>query len=353
MSDNPLVSVIMPVFNGETFLKESIQSILNQTYKNFEFIIINDGSTDTSASILSHFTNKDNRIKIYTFLDNAGVVRCLNKGIELSQGKYIARMDADDISLPNRLKKQVLFLEQNPKYYLIGSQTEMINQKGKQLGVFTQLYSSYEELKISSLFYSPFSHPTIMIKKEFLNSTSYHSDFHKIEDYDLWIRLLENNFASNLNETLLLYRIHPGQETQNENNIRVSNLKKLYRRQFKLYGISFSEIDLETHLLIPGSNAIQLSLEQIKELDIWLQKLHNQLLNINRFENKYLNNIFKRVWRDICLKGKQNGYRTYFIFKKGKFYTNKENKGLLFYFFSHRYFSFLHSIYFKLRPISK
>ena len=111
---NPLVSILMPVYNSEKYLREAIKSILNQTFTNFELIIINDGSTDNSLKIIKSF--KDNRIKIIKNKGNLGLIKTLNKGIDLAQGKYIARMDADDIAMPKRLEKQIAFFNENPDY---------------------------------------------------------------------------------------------------------------------------------------------------------------------------------------------------------------------------------------------
>lgn len=349
MSYNPLVSVIMPVYNGEAYLRESILSILHQTYKNIEFIIINDGSVDSSAVILSEFVEMDERILIHNNNKNQGVTTCLNQGLSLANGELIARMDADDISLPKRLEKQILYLKENPDCSLVGCQTEFIFNKRKPSGIYSQYPTDHETLKISSLFYSPFSHPTVMFRKEICSEFNYDSNYYKIEDYDLWTRIINDNIVANLNERLLYYRMHASQETQTENSIRLANLKKLYRRQFENHHISFSENDLETHLLIPGSNVIQLNLEQIEIIEKWLLNLFNQIQKKDTFNSDQLNKVFSVVWNNVCLKGKHNGINAYSKLKSSTFYNNKISNSIFYYFLSHHFFSQLHKIYFKIK----
>ena len=127
MSTNPLVSVLMSVYNGDRYLDEAIDSILSQTYENFEFIIINDGSTDHTKDILSSYSNQDNRIRVF-HQKNHGLTFSLNRGLELSRGKYVARMDADDISSPRRLEEQINYLRANPEVGVLGTQMEIINE---------------------------------------------------------------------------------------------------------------------------------------------------------------------------------------------------------------------------------
>ena len=133
MSKIPDISVLMPVFNSERYLKTAIESILNQTFQDFELIIVDDGSTDASENIIRSFESE--KIFSYKNAGNIGLIATLNRGIDLCRGKYIARMDADDVSLPTRLEKQFNFLKKNPEYALVGSNAERIDDKNKHLRV--------------------------------------------------------------------------------------------------------------------------------------------------------------------------------------------------------------------------
>jgi len=208
LDNDILVSVILPVYNAQKYLVEAIESILNQTYKNFELIIINDGSTDDSYTIINKYTKYDNRI-VFINRANKGLVYSLNEGIKASKGKYIARMDADDISLSERFRKQVSYMEKE-NLDICGSHYLLIKENGDINGLnLTPL--THEMCVISLASKVPFAHPNVMIKKEFLdaNNICYGQSKYKIaEDFDLWIRMYEKGaLFGNLNEILFKYRI--------------------------------------------------------------------------------------------------------------------------------------------------
>lgn len=199
-----LVSVIIPVYNAGEFVKASVDSILAQTYTGFEIIIINDGSTDNSLAILENI--HDARIKIFS-QPNAGIAAALNKGIELSKGKYIARQDADDISLPQRFEKQVRFLEVNNAYGLVGGQAEIIDRSGKAVNRFLKHATTNGKLQYDLLWNSPFVHPALMIRREcFERAGGFYTGKELFEDYDMWSRIALHYKLANLPEILLQYR---------------------------------------------------------------------------------------------------------------------------------------------------
>ncbi len=197
-----LVSVVMPVFNAEEFLSEAINSILLQSFEDFEFIIIDDWSTDSTQSIVEWFT--DSRIRFFQNEENIWVARTLNKGIKLSKWKYIARMDADDISFSNRLKRQVYLIEHSD-YSIIWSWISIIDSKWIVSG--TRKYS--REFYPSIGFESPVAHPSVMYKKSIMLELSWYDvNIKYAEDYDLWIRAKQAGFLwVNIQETLLYYRM--------------------------------------------------------------------------------------------------------------------------------------------------
>ena len=211
-SKHSVISVVMSVHNGERFLREAVASILNQTYTDFEFIIFDDCSSDGSAAILQSFA--DPRIRIYTNEKNIGLTNSLNKCLALAQGKYIARMDADDISLPTRFAKQVRFLNEHPAIALVGTWMECIDAEGRSLSrVDTPIEPNLikdEMLKMNCI-----AHPSVMFRKDVVLAVGgYRTTLGRYaQDYDLWLRLLEQYQISNLPEHLLLYRMHPRQIT--------------------------------------------------------------------------------------------------------------------------------------------
>lgn len=205
---SPIVSVIMPVYNSEKYLSEAIESILAQTLTDFEFLIFDDGSTDNSKLIIDSYAKKDKRIYTYCSSQNQGYTLHLNIGLEKARGPYIARMDSDDISMPNRLEDQVNFLNENPSVVVVGSSSIIIDESSSQIGLdIRQSDSSY--LFWQSFFTNPVSHPTVMFRKEVvLNIGSYDINKEPSEDYDLWTRILKKNDISNIIPPLLKYRKH-------------------------------------------------------------------------------------------------------------------------------------------------
>lgn len=207
------VSVLMSVYNGEMYLKEAIESILKQTYKNFEFLIIDDASTDSSLKIIKSF--KDKRIKVFRNKNNLGLTKSLNIGIKLAKYKYIARMDADDISLKDRLKKQVLYLEEHPDCLLVATKVRVIDSSGNP-GLPWEADFTFSESK-SIKAYLPIdnciAHPSVMFRKD--DFGLYNEDYKNSQDYAKWLELvLKGYILEKLDEELLLYRIHKNSITK-------------------------------------------------------------------------------------------------------------------------------------------
>ena len=214
-----MVTVLMPVYNASKFLKEAIDSILNQTFGDFEFLIINDGSTDNSELIIKGYT--DNRIK-YHYQSNQGVAVTLNNGLKLATRKYIWRHDADDISLPNKLEEEVRFLEANPEISLCACQVAFMTETGKIAWGYRQPGSEYfqdqpfknvERNQFNP--YSPITHGTVLIKTEVMHALKgYRNEFITSEDVDLWLRFLTEYKGVVLNQCLSLHRLSNASATK-------------------------------------------------------------------------------------------------------------------------------------------
>ncbi len=204
---NPRLTVLMSVYNSDKFLGRAVESILNQTYKDFEFIIINDGSTDNSSRILKEYEQTDKRIRVYD-QQNKGLIDSLNRGCRLARGEYIARMDADDISLPERLEKQIDFLKRHVEIGILGTWTEIIDTQGNHKYIKRRPVSS-KLIEWSLLFKNSIAHPSVMMRRDIIEKLNYYRpQAHHIEDYDLWTRAIEVTQIANLPSILLLHRIH-------------------------------------------------------------------------------------------------------------------------------------------------
>ena len=204
--DTPVISVVMSVYNGEKYLRESIESILNQTYKNFEFIIINDGSKDNSIDTLLEHQVRDPRIVVVN-QNNVGLTRSLNRAIELSRCEYIARQDADDISLPTRLEKQLNYMVNHPEVAVIGCLGDVFNVNGVLRTGRDPKYSR-KGIKRHLASKNLFMHGSAMMRKSCLAKVGFYREFFRhSQDYDLWLRLSERFDLAILPEPLYQYRI--------------------------------------------------------------------------------------------------------------------------------------------------
>lgn len=222
------ISVLMSVYNGEKHIREAIESILNQTYRNFDFIILDDASTDTTPQIIQSMAHQDDRIKILKNRRKLGLTKSLNKGLALAEGKYLARMDADDISLPDRFVNQVDFLDTNPEIGVGGTAYRVIDEEGK-VGQIHHPLTAPIILRWSSYFKNPLVHSTVVMRREILkNEEGYDERFKTAQDYDLWQRLGGKTRLANLPDVLLYLRKHDENITyqknveQRENSHRVS-----------------------------------------------------------------------------------------------------------------------------------
>lgn len=207
MKEEPLITVIMPVYNAEKYLEEAIESVLNQTYKNIEFIILNDGSTDRSLEIVQRFQKQDLRVQLINNKKNLKQPKTRNKGLKLAHGKYIANMDADDISLPQRFSIQVEFMEQNPDIDICGAYAEVIggDKRSKIMPPITDA-----DIKDRLPFSCALVHPTVMFRRTSVEKYEirYNEDFRYAQDFELWSRLVWQGVKfHNISEVLLLYRM--------------------------------------------------------------------------------------------------------------------------------------------------
>lgn len=208
---SPLVSVVMSVYNGEPFLRAAVESILDQSFCDLEFIIVNDGSTDRSAALLDLYQKNDPRVRVY-HQENRGLIESLNRGLAVASGKYIARMDADDIAIKDRLKWQVQFMDQRSELGVLGGAVEVIDSSGQAVG---SLRFPIRDRAIKARLLGGeccICHPTALIRSDAIHFVGgYRSVVVDAEDYDLWLRIADRFQLGNLELPLLKYRRHPNQ----------------------------------------------------------------------------------------------------------------------------------------------
>ncbi len=201
------VSILMCVYNGESYLKEAIESLLGQTLNDFEFIIVNDGSTDKTSQILSEYAAQDARIVLVHNEKNLGLEKSLNRGLAVAKGEYLARQDVDDVSLPNRLELQTRFLDSHPEVGALGTAVEVINRQGSTIGE-DYLPIDHESLQALLLINNFLHHSTLMARRSLMQVLGgYNEDMRYVEDYDLWLRLSRLSRLATLPDILLRRRI--------------------------------------------------------------------------------------------------------------------------------------------------
>lgn len=311
----PKISVVMPVYNGAKYLKYSIESILNQTFEEFEFIIINDGSSDSSKDIVSSYNDK--RIIYIENSKNIGIIQSLNKGLDFASGDYIARMDSDDISTKDRFKIQYNIIEKNHNIGLCGS---FIRHFGD---VFfprkIKLPVNNDKIRAGFLFGNQLAHPTVMIRNSLLKEHNlFYDENHKtIEDYGLWVRLLPFTEIVNIPKPLLKYRISNSSITSSIANEeqkkieRMQNISNVFRELLSsTLNITPIEYEIDLHLLAYDPNFFLKSrilkyngnflTDILRDAEKWLLKLKEINSNVGFYSWSEFISVLRDRWFHIC-----------------------------------------------------
>ncbi len=219
----PLVSVVMSAYNTpEEFLTKSIESVLDQSYENFEFIIINDGADQETSNILISYVEKDSRIKLI-IQNNMGLTKSLNRGIMFAKGKYVARQDTDDLWMKNKLKKQIEAINKEKNIVLVGTLCQILNEKFKNISETIPGYAERlnikdtKDIREALIQFNPFCHASILIDKEIVEKLGYYNDDYRYsQDYELWVRVLKDYKASIISEFLTQKIFHSNSITGGE-----------------------------------------------------------------------------------------------------------------------------------------
>ena len=296
----PKISVLIPVYNGEKHIEEAIDSILSQTFTDFECIIIDDGSNDNTWSILEQYQAKDSRIRIIKNEQNMQIAATLNKGLSIAKADLVARMDADDFAYPNRLERQYNFMQMHPEVTNCGTWLETYEE-----GDLWQYPTENKDIKAHMLFYCCIAHPTVIMRKDIVlkYTDGYRETMPPVEDYDLWARLLINKDVvfANIPEVLLKYRVHPtsdktlykDKQSKNANGVRYFLLEKL--------GISCNDKQFNSHLKWSNNKLIN----NLQDLYACFQC--KKLLLQENYENKFINKeslekFFKKQRKHLLLR---------------------------------------------------
>lgn len=287
----------MPVFNGEKYLIEAIESILNQTYRNFEFIIVNDASTDGSIKIINKYSKEDDRIKIISNPENLGIAGATNKGISHSNGEYIALMDQDDISLHERLEKEVGFLDENAEIMVVGANSIRLDEKGN-LYKRRAVFETPPLIRWGLLFANQIQNPTVLMRRILFTKYGFrYENYMPSQDYRLWLQICQYFKLANLQENLLIHRIHSESASLRMNelfSIKAQEMKKDFVRKNLNY-------DISNNVVLALSNQSQfLSIEDaILTCKIIIKWMNNNKRGISKSNKTYINQKTSRKIRNI------------------------------------------------------
>jgi glycosyltransferase involved in cell wall biosynthesis len=287
----PLVSVIMPVYNGGKYLNEAIQSVLNQTFQDFELIIFDDGSTDNTVEIAKSFNNEKIKLFINPLNEKQGKAR--NKCIEYSSGKYLANLDSDDIAEPGRLERQVEFMDNNPEVGVCGSFAKIIGEE-----TIRKFETDDSKIKFKMLFDSPFLNSSVIIRKSVLEKFNirYNQNSDYARDYELWTELSVFCMFANLPEVLVNYRIHPDSVTEKFRDLQQKDADLIRLKQVHNIGISVSEEEEKLYLEIIKSGFKPLTANRAIFLHNWIRKLSDAKFNVIFYDKKIFKDFFIQYW---------------------------------------------------------
>ena len=313
----------MPVFNGERYLTESINSVLNQSFKNFEFIIINDFSTDKTNHILSEYKSLDNRVIIINNLKNKGIAYSLNEAIKISKSDLIVRMDADDVCMPTRFQKQFDYMSTNPLIAVSGTGA-LINNGNRLLKDYFIPFTKDAHIKAQLLFETPFVHPSIIFRKEvfFHNKLQYNSAYSRAEDYKLWTEFSRISNMGNIADICINYRVNRNSVSNKYKSVQLNDAGLIREEYFKQLGIPFTESELILHNRIPIYND-WFTLKDLNEVEKWFFKL----LDLNR-ENQYfdqsaLTDVLSTYWERAIIKSKLTLLRSWKLYRQSVLFNKQ------------------------------
>lgn len=337
--NTPLITVLMPCYNAMPFLTEALESIINQSYTNLEILCINDGSTDTTGEVLEKYAKNDDRIKVIHNEQNIKLIQTLNKGIDLAKGDYIARMDADDISMPNRIEVELKFMQEHPEIDILSTGSYNINEEGKIISKKIPRAHGSLACLYASFFYVPIGHPELLIKTSVLKNNKFLFEPHVLhtEDYELWARLLRKGYnLCNIDDVLLCFRINSQSVSRKYTKIQDENFVECAKRHYSEYlkfEYSSEIVSVLTNRLSNETRFVDfkkaIKIMRIFKINFIKRENITEIIIIKEIEVVYKTHLF-----DVCIQAiKKAGLKT----KLFAFYVLILNVNI---FFNKQYYNF-------------
>ncbi|HJS78001.1 MAG TPA: glycosyltransferase [Burkholderiales bacterium] len=293
----PLVSVLMPVYNAERYLRDAMDSIFAQTFGDFEFVVVDDGSTDSTPSMLAACT--DVRLRVLRNERNLGVIASLNRGLESARSEFVARMDADDVSHPDRLAVQVEFMRDKPEVGLVGAWYRPIGAHPFRVA---RLPTTHEDICAWLPFHCPIAHPTAFLRREVFasNQLDFDMQYRHAEDYDLWSRAAQITRLANIPRPLLRYRMHLDQVTSRHRDVQAVNAKRVRGRELArlLPDVTSAEVDFHQQIV---TCAFEQDPDVLGRIEGWLSRLSGENMRVGAFSRPSLDRVIEAIWRAAAL----------------------------------------------------
>jgi len=295
-----MVSVVMPVYNAEKYLREAIQSILTQNYPNLEMIVVNDGSTDSSKNIILSF--EDPRLRYFENPENWGIVRTRNRALAEATGEYVAVLDSDDVALPNKIRSQVEFMEKNPEFELCGSYFKTIDGSG-QILKNVKFPSNDGDARSMLLVHNCFCHSTIVMRSRLAKEFKYKSGFDLVEDYELWYRISQVGKIINLPVHTTYYRVHGNNISTNKNRQMFNKADRINGEILRDLEISYTPEEFEIHSKFQHYQFSYFADPQkIDRLEQWMIRLMDEIKKKNLYNEIVIYRVLAKKWIVICKK---------------------------------------------------
>ncbi|HQI02387.1 MAG TPA: glycosyltransferase family A protein [Deltaproteobacteria bacterium] len=304
----PRVTVLMPVCNGQTYVREAMDSVIAQTYQDWEFLIVDDGSTDDTPRILNEYRRRDNRIRIVRNPGNMGISMSLNTGISLSSGKFIARMDADDISLPERIGKQVNFLDRHPSVGVCGTWVQPMGGKKDRAVLYPRTHDS---IVCTHLFNPAIAHPSVMMRRETLekHGLSYSTQFPYAQDYEFWVRCSHHTRLANIDEVLLILRQHENKISEKKKQDQSRAARRVQEGQLREMGLNPNDAEMAVHEKL-AHEAWEPHRDFLVSVDSWLSRLITANARTSRYPEPAFSTTLAAKWFSACTQASRLGLWT-------------------------------------------
>jgi glycosyltransferase involved in cell wall biosynthesis len=300
VNDFPRVSVIIPAYNREAYVGASIESVLHQTFADFELLVIDDGSTDRTREVVRTF--HDSRLRFLYHERNQGLPRTRNAGIDAARGAYVAFLDSDDVALPTRLAKQVAFLDRHPAHAAIGAWIDWMDDGGRPLGRVKRRPLAAQDVAALRLFRQGIENTASMARTAILRAYRHDEGFEVSEDFELWARVAAEHAIANLPEVLVRRRAHAQQTSKDRDEQTRLYRQAIYARQLEALGIAFEEEDLKRHHLLRRMRKSGFTPDRnyVDWAEAWLLALHAANARARRYPEPALSHLLGGFWLKVC-----------------------------------------------------